>query len=319
MPDMASLTMGIHMREGARRVWRHQRILWWLVFINFLLAAFGTIPMASRVGSVADHSLHSQALSARFDLFAFVELASNPDVAFWSKTTDNIWFALIFFVFALFVTGGTLETYRADRKLTNAEFFQACGAYFWRWMRLVVYLLIVLAPIFFLASGITKWSDKLSEDSSSEMMGFWVDVGGLLFVLLVMMVIRLWFDMAQIRAVAEQETAMRRNLARTFKLIFRNFGALFGMYFCISLFAWLGFMLAWWLWLRIPGERIGSSFVLFEVVLVWWIGTRLWQRASETAWYEGHAEVAALAPMYPSFSEAPSPSLPQLPDPAPID
>ena len=307
------------MREGARRVWRHQRILWWVVFVNFLLAAFGTIPMASRVGALADHSVHSQAPSERFDLFAFVELASNPDVAFWSKTTDSLWFALIFFVFVLFVTGGILETYRSDRKLTSAEFFEACGAYFWRFMRLVVYLLIVLVPIFFSASGITKWSDKLSEDSPSEKMGFWVDVWGLLFLLLVMMVIRLWFDMAQIRAVAEQETAMRRNLARTFKLIVRNFGSLFGMYFCISLLAWLGLTLAWWLWLRIPGERIGLSFILLELALVWWMGTRLWQRASETAWYERHAEVAFGALAYPIASEPTLSTVTALPHPTPID
>src|SRR3954462_9962445 len=130
------------MREGARRVWRHQRVLWWLLFVNFVLGALGTIPMASRVGSAADHSLHSQVLSDAFDLPAFLELASNPDVALWSKTTDSIWFALIFFFFALFLTGGILETYRADRKLTSAEFFEACGAYFWRWIRLVVYLLM---------------------------------------------------------------------------------------------------------------------------------------------------------------------------------
>jgi len=307
------------MREGARRVWRHQRILWWLLFVNFVIAALGTIPMASRVGSAADHSLHSQVLSNGFDLPAFLELASNPDVALWSKTTDSIWFALIFFFFALFLTGGILETYRADRKLTSAEFFEACGAYFWRWIRLVVYLLIVLAPVLFLASGITKWSDKLSEDAPQEKLGFWVDVWGLLFVLLLMMVIRLWFDMAQVRAVAEQEPAMRRNLARTLKLIFRNFGALFGMYFCISLFAWLGLTLAWWLWLSIPGERIGSTFILFEVLLVWWMGTRLWQRASETAWYERHAEVAEPAALYPIAPEPASPTLPHLPDPASIE
>ena len=131
--------------------------------------------------------------------------------------------------------------------------------------------------------------------------------------------IRLWFDMAQIRAVAEQETAMRRNLARTFKLIFRNFGALFGMYFGISLLAWLGFTLAWWLWLRIPGERIGLSFILLELALVWWMGTRLWQRASETAWYERHAEVAFGALAYPIASEPTLSTVTALPHPTPID
>jgi len=305
------------MREGARRVWRHQRILWWMLFVNIVLAAFGTMPMASRVGRVADHSLQGQALAGGFDLPAFLELASNPDVAFWSKTTDTVWFALIFFVFAMFLTGGILETYRTNRKLGAPEFFHACGAYFWRWVRLLIFLLIILAPVFFLTSGITKWSGKLSDDSPQEKLGFWFDVYGLLFVALLMMAIRLWFDMAQVRAVAEDEHAMRRSLARAFKLTFRNFGSLYWLYFRISFLAWLGVAAAWWIWLRIPAERIGSTFFLFEVLLAWWIGTRLWQRASETVWYERHAEIPVLANIMPVVTEPPSHLVPDLPEPPP--
>jgi hypothetical protein len=307
----------MYMREGARRVWRQQRILWWILAVNCLLAFFGTMPMASRVGKVADHSLNSQKLIGGFDIAAFVELASNPDVGFWAKTSDSLWFALIFFVFTLFLTGGILETYRSNRKLPAADFFQACGLYFWRWVRLLLFLLIVVGPLVFLASGINKWSDTLSEDAAPEMLGFWVEVGGLLFVALLMMAVRLWFDMAQVRTVAEQEPAIRRSLARAFKLTFRNFGSLFWMYFRISFLAWMGLALAFWIWLRIPAERIGSTFMLFEVLLAWWLGTRLWQRASETVWYERHPEM----PVYASAKAvafSPEPSLPESPGAAPL-
>ena len=307
----------MYMREGARRVWRHQRILWWILALNFVLALFGTMPMASRVGKVADHSLNSQKLVGGFDIAAFVELASNPDVGFWAKTTDSLWFAVIFFVFALFLTGGILETYHGNRKLPLADFFQACGLYFWRWVRLLVFMLIVIAPLVFLASGIVKWSDTLSEDAAPELMGFWVELFGLLFVALMMMAVRLWFDMAQVRAVAENERAMRRALAKAFMLTWRNFGSLYWLYFRISFLAWLGLAVTWWIWLRIPGERIGTTFFLFEVLIAWWIGTRLWQRASETAWYEWHPELTMVATGVPNVLETPTPGLPVVPDSPP--
>jgi len=201
------------------------------------------------------------------------------------------------------LTGGTLETYRGNRKLPAADFFQACGLYFWRWVRLLVLLLIVVAPIGFLASGIVKWSDTLSEDAAPELLGFWVEVGGLLLVALLMMVVRLWFDIAQVLTVAENERAMRRSLVRAFKLTWRNFGSLFWLYFRISFLAWLGLAVTWWVWLRIPGQRIVTTFFLFEVLLAWWIGTRLWQRASETVWYEQHAEIPVFAPTVPASQE----------------
>src|SRR5436305_3844985 len=114
-----------YLSEGARRVWRHQRILWWMLAVNLMLAAFGAMPMASRVGRVADHSLHSRALVDGFNLTAFLELASNPDVAFWSKMSDTLWPAAIFFVFSVILTGGILESYQGDRKLPAADFFHA--------------------------------------------------------------------------------------------------------------------------------------------------------------------------------------------------
>jgi hypothetical protein len=306
-----------YIREGARRVWRQQRILWWMLAVNLMLAAFGTMPMASRVGRVADHSLHSQALVNGFDLAAFLELASNPDAAFWSKMSDTLWPAIVFFVFSLFLTGGILESYRSDRKLPAGDFFRACGAYFWRWVRLLIFLLIVLTPIFFLTSGITKWSETLSRDSQQEKFGFWVDLYGLLFVALLMMVVRLWFDMAQARTVAEEERAVRRSLGRAFKQTFRNFGSLFWMYFRISFLAWLGLAAAFWIWLRIPAARIGSTFLLCEVSLAWWLGTRLWQRASETVWYERHPEETRYSTLHPVASGPSEPIQEDLPGPLP--
>ncbi|MBA3915974.1 MAG: hypothetical protein H0X25_19415, partial [Acidobacteriales bacterium] len=47
---------------------------------------------------------------------------------------------------------------------------------------------------------------------------------------------------------------------------------------------------------RIPGQHVGLTIFLFELTIFWWIVTRLWQRASETVWYERYA-AANLAPL----------------------
>ena len=65
-------------REGARLLWRRQRVLWWLYGINLLLAAFGTLPMANNVGAVLNHSLAAEHLVKGFDLTFFAELAAQP-------------------------------------------------------------------------------------------------------------------------------------------------------------------------------------------------------------------------------------------------
>ncbi|MBZ5722679.1 MAG: hypothetical protein LAO03_20255 [Acidobacteriia bacterium] len=306
--------------EGARRVWRYQRVLWWLFAVNLLLAAFGTLPVTSAVGRVADHSLHSQNLYRTFDVPTFLDLANNPDVALWSKFTGSTLFAVVFFAFAFFLTGGILEAYRSSGKPATGEFFQACGAFFWRWVRLLIFMLIVLTPIAILASSIIKWSGTLSDDAPQEKLGFWVDVAGMLLVLLLAMLVRLWFDMAQVRTVAENERPMRRALARAFRLTFGNLGSLFWLYFRISFLAWCVLAAGLWLWLKVPAQDVGLSFFLFEVVLLWWIGTRLWQRASETVWYERRAlaPVLVMAPVPMPETVAPALEVPPPPESPPV-
>lgn len=282
--------------EGARRVWRYQRVLWWVFIVNFVLAMFSAIPFSARLEKVVGHSAHTGLLADGFDMGAFLELSSNPDAAFWSGTTSSVLLALIFFIFAMFLTGGILETYRAPRKLTTGEFFHVCGEFFWRWVRLLIFMLIVLTPICILAYYISDWSGTLSDDAPQEKLGFWVDVIGFVLVLFLMMTVRLWFDMAQVRAVAIGERTMRRTCVRAALLTFGNFGSLFWLYFGISFLAWLGLALTLWIWVKIPGQHSGLSALLFEVLLLWWIGTRLWQRASETVWFQRFAEVPVVTP-----------------------
>jgi hypothetical protein len=286
--------------EGARRVWRHQRVLWWLFAVNLALAAFGTQPVDRAIGRVADHSLYAQRLYQGFDLSAFSELAANPEVALWSNVSSSLLFAVVFLGVALFLTGGILETYRADRKLATGEFFFACGTFFWRWVRLLVLLLVAIVPIAMLGSVITGWAAVLSDAAPQEKLGFWVEVAGLLLVTVLMMAVRLWFDMAQVRVVAEEERSVVRALVRAFRLTRDHFGSLFWMYIRISFLAWLGLAAALFLWIRVPAQRLGFSFFVLEMALLWWMGTRLWQRASETVWYERHSAVPQMMTPLPA-------------------
>jgi hypothetical protein len=98
-----------------------------------------------------------------------------------------------------------------------------------------------------------------------------------------LLAVRLWFDMAQVRAVVEDERAIRISCARAFKLTFANFRSLFWMYIRLSLLAWLVLAVGLWLWIRVSGP---GAIIMFEVVLLIWIATRLWQRASEVVWYQ---------------------------------
>ena len=135
--------------SGFSRLWRHQRVLWWIFAVNLICGALGTVPGFLRTHGALGHSLAAETLTTRFDVGMLLELFRLPDVSLERYTTPSLLFSLVFFVFMLFVSGGVLEAYREDRRLTTGEFFAASGAYFWPFVRL---LLLSIIPFLVLGS-----------------------------------------------------------------------------------------------------------------------------------------------------------------------
>ena len=272
--------------DGFSRVWRHQRVLWWLFVVNLVLAHLSIFGMALRWSSVLDHSLAADQLYHGFNLGRYIELGMQPGVGFGTAMPGIAVFAAIFFLFVLFVTGGILEAYRSPYKISTADFFQASGAYFWRFVRLLVMFVIVLIPVAIAASAIRNWSSDLSSNAAPEKLGFWVDVIGAVVIWFIAMCLRLWFDLAQVHALATNERAMRRALGHAFGMTFGNFARVFPLYLVPSLLSFIGMAVVLLIWTKVPSTSVGGSFVLLEVWMLLWLGTRLWQRAGETAWYQ---------------------------------
>jgi hypothetical protein len=167
---------------------------------------------------------------------------------------------------------------------------------------------IVLIPALGLASLVSNQFTFSMLNAVEEKRHFWILVGGVGALAFVLMCIRLWFDMAQVRAVVEEETEMWRNAGYAFKLTFSNFGSLFWMYLRISLLGWLILAVGLYIWAKMPPARSQWTFLILELVVLCGFATRLWQRACEMTWYQRRF-VASIA--------APSP-FPVVPPPTPL-
>jgi hypothetical protein len=283
--------------DGFSRVWRHQRILWWLFVVNLVLGHLSVFGMVSRWAGVLDHSVAADQLYHGFNLGRYIELGMQPGIGFGTAAPGITAFAIIFFLFMLFVTGGILEAYRSPYKISTADFFQASGAWFWRFVRLLIMFVIVLIPVVIAANAIKNWSGDLSSNAAPEKLGFWVDVAGAAVIWFIAMCLRLWFDVAQVHAVATGERAMRRALKRAFGMTFGNFGAVFPLYLVPSVVAFAGMAVLLWIWAKVPSGDTGVAFIVLEIWMLLWLGARLWQRAVETAWYQRTQIPAAMEPV----------------------
>jgi len=263
------------------------RVLAWAYAVNLLLAVVAGIPAALSVSEILDHSFEARRLVKGFDLGAFVALLMHPEVSLGGPAAGSLLVSLVYLAFMLFLTGGMLHDFRQEQRLSIGEFCAACGAFFWRFARLFLFLLIVLVPLGILYGLLADGAGKLAANSPQEKLGFWLALGCTALALLLFVAIRLWFDVAQVRAVAEDERKIRCALRRSFRQTFPNFLPLLWFFLVTGVVACLGSAAAVWLWVKyIRPEDLAFSILLGQVIVLLWIATRLWLRACETLWYQ---------------------------------
>jgi hypothetical protein len=299
--------------SGAALVWRRQRVLWLLYIVNFVLASVGTYETKQRVGSILNHRLAADQLVHGFNLGAVLSLGTHPESPFASFHAGLFHSALLFTLFMLFATGGVLATYYSGQRLSAGPFFEACGHHFWRFVRLTLFLLLALIPILILCWLTSRFYTRIDKESISPMPAVHFFEAAAVVILFLVICIRIWFDMAQVIAVAEDERRMRKALRRAASLLRHNFGSLFWLYFRVSLLAWIVFGLGLHIWMyHLRPESIGKALLLSQLMIIFWLAARLWQRASESTWFRQHQKtIAAEAPAYePPPAAPPEPSLP---------
>lgn len=289
---------------GAGLVWRHQLILWFIFIVNLLLAFVAASGVAHHVadnsGAALNHSMESaQRFVHGFDVSAIVELSSLPQQPFRGQGAMFVWPPLFFAVFMIFMNGGILVSYYEDSWTDTAGFFEACGRHFWPFLRLMIYFAIVMIPIFILAAVCSRIYGSIDEASVSPYRAPEFALAAAIVILFLLLAVRLWFDMAQVISMVAEDRRMYRMVGHAARLVWNNFGSLFWLYLRINVVGWVVFGAGLYIWMMLlRPESTGWAVFLSQVMILVWLGTRLWQRAAETEWYKQYeVSLHLLAPM----------------------
>ncbi len=275
---------------GFSLLWRRQEVLWWVFAVNFICGALGTAPAALTLNRALHHSLAGEPLSKGFDLGMFFELLRLPNVGLIRSTTSSYIFAFLFFLFH------AVRQRRDSRDLSSRP--QAYDRRFLCRLRRVFLAIraadaAVPCPVFrgeHDLPGSDKLSDYVGDKAIADQVGIFLGWAAIVVFLLLALGVRLWFDVAQVRAVARNERGMWRNLWSACRITWGNLGSLFWMYFRISLVAWVTLVLGLVIWAHLPPTATPVTFVLLELILLAQLVARLWQLASATTWYQRHVE-----------------------------
>jgi hypothetical protein len=271
--------------------------------------------MTERASFLLNNSVAAERLVKGFDVSSLITLQQLPDSPLEIHGHTIVHFSILFVIFMLFATGGILAAYVLGEKPTTTAFFEAAGHHFWRFFRLLIYLAIVLLPIAGLAAATNAIYTHIEDTSISPYPGDHVVEAAAIVILLLLIIVRVWFDMAQVIAVADDEKKMHRALRRAFTLFRRNFFSLLWIYLRVSIISWLLFALALYVWMfQLSPQSNVAAFLVSQLMILIWIGTRLWQRASEAIWYRDYQANHAPAP---AWSPTPEPMYMPAAAPAP--
>jgi hypothetical protein len=318
------------LRRGFSLVLRHQRILWWVFAANLILGGLGASSTARAAAGALHHSLAGDRLANRFDLGMLAEMVRQPSVKLFGHSHGVVLFAAFYSLFLLFLTPGIVTVYLEDRRFSSGEFFGAVGEFFWPFVRLVLWSLIPFVAVDLLYESIKSLSDYVGDRVTSDQMGFFLLLIGCIPVLLLSVLVRFWFDLAQARTVAMKDLRTRRSAARMFRAAFRQAGRVYWNYVAIGVLVWIVTIILSLLWTRVSARMVWLTFLLLEVIMFTHIFGRLWQKACATTWYRLIPEPAPVTPepvpyaapeavVFPDVDAPLTPEIESVPEPPPAE
>jgi hypothetical protein len=272
---------------GAAIARRNKRYVVWFYLLNLAFAHFGASAFSDAAHGVLDNSLYADKLLHGFNVAVFIELLARPEFGSLPAATHPArMFAIVFFLASLLFMPGVLLGYASDHRLPRDEFYRACGRNVWRFVRLFLFFTViagVIAGILFPAlNALVNAADK----TSHERLPFFTQLLGTVFILLVLTVIRIWFDLAQTDVVLRDQHAVRKSVAAGFRKTRRNLVRLLTSYVAIAIVALAVLVAGILLWKTIvPPSSVLGAFIIGQATLLLLLGTRFWQRANAVAFY----------------------------------
>ena len=219
---------------------------------------------------------------------------------------------------SFFFAAGIIYVFLSGEKPRLATILRAGIEYFWRFFRLLIFAAIISGVIL----GLLGWLRSIYlKNADKHYVEAAFDVRLLLtlaVLLLIALVLRIWFDLAEVYVVRMGQNGdrrVRRSLAPAWRLLRQHFGPLFLSYFAAGFVGVLGFAFFIWIWFLGQASHLTLLvFLLSQIGLLFLLASRIWQRGIVSA-----LVLAETEPMQTVIVVEPGPPDPYPFAPIPID
>ncbi len=272
---------------GLRLLMANKRTLLWSYLALLVVGLIGGASLHARISPFLDHSLAAQKLAGGIDVAYYGELFNHANEHDPGNGPVTASLTLISILLSFFFAAGILFVFVSGEKPRLATVLRAGVEYFWRFFRLMLFAAVItgviLGPLGWLRSSYLKRAgDKYVEAAFDFRFAI-----TLVILLLIALVLRLWFDLAEVYVVQmgrEGDRRVRRSLGPALRLLRAHFSRVFFSYCAAGTVGVLGFIFFLWIWaIGQASHLILPVFFWSQIGLLFLLASRIWQRGIATA------------------------------------
>jgi hypothetical protein len=310
---------------GVRTTNKSYRMVALLYATNFALAAILAWGFRSVLIRTMGDSMSLENLVKDFDYTVFTDFMFKYGGRITALISQLSWLIFFYLLINTLLGGGTIALLKnADERFSMSSFFENCGKYFFRFLRLLLIFGIILVLVGIISSMIFGFVySALTSNAVSEVLPFTLAVVMFLLFLFVVMLIVMMADYAKVATVVNDSNSMLKTSWQGIKIVFRHFLSTFGLQLSIILFLLLAVILY-----HILEAQIGMT-TLFTILVMFLIqqlsvGAKVWTRvltfAGELELYdifESEVPTPSTVPLTPELVPIPT-EAPAVPKPPPV-
>lgn len=203
-----------------------------------------------------------------------------------------IWFGAFYFFFTVFFAGGVLKHFEVSTIKSKAQaFFAGCAKYFFRFLRLGIYVLLIQLIVFAIIAVIFSTIFNKAMDTSIEPTLFTIFIIWIGLHLLFFILISIVSDYAKIILVKEDSKKVWRALWSGFKFTVKKIYVTYPLYILLLIVPVLLTFVYLWLDEAIGMQSLFTVFVmaLIQQLFVWVrLYIKVWILGSEYELFNNH-------------------------------
>lgn len=257
--------------QGIKRATVEGKLVWLLWLANVLFASLIYFQFSGTLNRILSRSAAAENFLKTFDINTFFELMAHNGKEI-NTIISSALLLMIGYIFAsVFLNGGILHTLLHPEKTKEKRrfaplFFQGAGKFFGRFLRLLIYSLILWMGVIIVNLILHIILTPITKGGTNEPLMFYLGLVRVVIALLLVFLVKMIADYARIKIVMEDSRLVFRSLFQALGFVFRKLGSTLAIYYLFVLTAAVIFILYWLV------QKVVKTHSLLPILIAFIIG-----------------------------------------------